>query len=186
MITINKKPNGWYAISSNGEVVGEVNARIGSNVSKKNRFSLNLHGIFWAYDFPNKTHGTTCRSFSTLKEALHVADALTNIPTLTTFYSDLVAAGKVDFNAQLEKYESQVVKEVKVKEPSEVTSGSRWTAEEDESLLDEFSKKLSILDITKKHNRTIGGIISRLQRLGVVDKDYLTQKKLSEQAKHPI
>jgi hypothetical protein len=51
-------------------------------------------------------------------------------------------------------------------------SGSSWTRHEDESLRREFLiDKITITQLCNLHKRTHGGIISRLKRLGLVEKN---------------
>lgn len=44
-----------------------------------------------------------------------------------------------------------------------------WTKEEEDQLLDEFSQEIAVSEIAKLHNRSRGGILARLKRLGVID-----------------
>lgn len=46
--------------------------------------------------------------------------------------------------------------------------GKQWTPEEDRQLISRYDSKLKIEEIAKKHKRGIGGIQSRLTKLGKV------------------
>lgn len=44
--------------------------------------------------------------------------------------------------------------------------GTRWTAREEKALISRFNRGISLVMICKIHRRDIGGIISRLTKLG--------------------
>jgi hypothetical protein len=54
--------------------------------------------------------------------------------------------------------------------------GKPWTLEEDKQLLSRFHSKLSASDIAKKHKRGVGGIQSRLVKLGAIPTGQNEQK----------
>ena len=66
----------------------------------------------------------------------------------------------------MENEESAILKIVKSKNPDKEypsALGKLWTSEEDTQLLEELSQNLDKEEIAKNHNRTIGGINSRIR-----------------------
>jgi hypothetical protein len=57
--------------------------------------------------------------------------------------------------------------------------GRPWSAEEEESLSEEFKRGESVADIAKKHQRTIRAIEARLERLGLLMPDQRTASHYS-------
>lgn len=49
------------------------------------------------------------------------------------------------------------------------TVWKKWTTQEDLTLIEEFNQGLSVSEIAEKHNRTAGGIRSRLKKLKLID-----------------
>lgn len=49
------------------------------------------------------------------------------------------------------------------------TVWKKWTTQEDLTLIKEFNQGLSVSEIAEKHNRTAGGIRSRLKKHKLVD-----------------
>lgn len=47
-----------------------------------------------------------------------------------------------------------------------LNAGRPWSGEEEKQLIERFDASMSILDISQQHNRTIGAIRVRLQKLG--------------------
>ena len=43
-------------------------------------------------------------------------------------------------------------------------AGNKWTVEEDKQLIDSLNNDMSIEDIAKQHNRTVGAIKSRIKK----------------------
>lgn len=46
---------------------------------------------------------------------------------------------------------------------------TRWTDEEDAALISEFNRGFSLETMAKRHGRTMGGILGRLEKLGLSD-----------------
>lgn len=46
---------------------------------------------------------------------------------------------------------------------------TRWTDEEDAALVSEFNRGFSLEAMAKRHGRTMGGILGRLEKLGLSD-----------------
>lgn len=57
----------------------------------------------------------------------------------------------------------------KLRNPNQIQAGRPWTAEEEKQLKDEFDRQVPIPEIAKRHKRRVGGIRSRLKRLGLLD-----------------
>lgn len=47
-----------------------------------------------------------------------------------------------------------------------LNAGRPWSGDEDKQLIERFDASMYILDIAQQHNRTIGAIRARLQKLG--------------------
>ncbi len=64
--------------------------------------------------------------------------------------------------------ESGMLKMIKLQNPDKEypsALGMKWTNDEENQLLEELLDNLSIHDISIKHNRTIGGITSRIEHI---------------------
>lgn len=57
----------------------------------------------------------------------------------------------------------------KLRNPNQIQAGKPWTADEERQLRDEFERDVPIPEIAKRHQRKVGGIRSRLKRLGLLD-----------------
>lgn len=56
------------------------------------------------------------------------------------------------------------------------SAGRRWTDEEDAEVCREYDDGISFMEIAQRHNRTTGGIMSRLAKLGRIDPDTLSPR----------
>ncbi len=54
-------------------------------------------------------------------------------------------------------------------EAPKTTRGSVWSSEEEDQLRNEYESELPICEIAEKHNRSVGGIKARLQKLGLIE-----------------
>jgi len=59
-----------------------------------------------------------------------------------------------------------VVKRTKLTKENQ---GSAWSAEEEGRLKEEYESELSMREIAQKHQRSVGGIKARLQKLGLIE-----------------
>jgi hypothetical protein len=64
--------------------------------------------------------------------------------------------------------------------PGFVNAGKSWEAAEDEQLTVEFDSGMSIRELSRKHQRTVGAIQARLIRLGKLPKTPYSYSALSD------
>lgn len=66
-------------------------------------------------------------------------------------------------------YQAKIFKSLKNNNPDKYPSslGEKWTPEEEEQLLIELSKNINFEEIANNHNRTVGGIKSRIKYIAL-------------------
>jgi hypothetical protein len=90
----------------------------------------------------------------------------TQIPN-DTFRSPEVIRALFSATAMLQQREAR---------PRPAAAGARWTDEEDAEVCREYDAGVSFMEIARRHNRTSGGIMSRLVKLERIDADTLSPR----------
>lgn len=186
MIQLLRKPSGAYAILQNSVIVGEISSGNGRGKSAFN-FSLTLDGVYWQRDMPSSKGGSAGKSFKSLRQALQEADAILSNPDMKSYHEVEIEMLQTKYANVIERHELEVER-IRWKNHAAKLDrvGNRWDGNEDNLLTEQFKNGMPMIEIAKIHGRKVGGVVARLQHLGLIDNSDRVRQAFVEDAKKVI